>query len=178
VSASRAALLVGLAASAALVVPAVADTPGQTDTTKTSKTTQTRDCGNGNSVFLQGPDTLWPPNHKMVNELAVAQSGSTVPATPLTPTTLTLTPTITDAAGGDGGPQHDPDVSSNLMGTGEDRAEVPFQARAERSGKGDGRTYTFNWTAKFNDGSTCSSDGSDANHQPFVIAVPHDQGRS
>jgi hypothetical protein len=114
----------------------------------------------------------------MVDELAVAQSSDTVPATPANQTMLTLTPTITDAVGGDGGAQHDPDVSSNLAGSGDKQAKVPFQARAERSGKGDGRTYTFNWTAKFNDGSTCSSDGSDENHEPFVISVPHDQGNN
>ena len=170
-SASRAALAFGLVASAALTVPALADTPGQTDTTKTSSVTQTRDCGNGHTVSLAGPDTLFPPNHKMVAEQAVASGG-------LTSTMLTLTPTITDAVGGDGGPQHDPDVSSNLAGagTGSDPAVVDFSVRAERSGKGDGRTYTFDWTATWDQAFTCTS--SDSGQSPFTITVPHDQGKN
>lgn len=165
-------MTLGLASAAALVlaVPAIADKPGDTDTTKTSNTTATRDCGDGDTVSLSGPDTLWPPNHKMVQQLAIADSGGDGMMT-----SLTLMPTITDATGGDGGPKHDPDVSSGLTGTGQDEASVPFSVRAERSGRGDGRTYTFNWTATF-DEKTCSS--TDEGQSPFVITVPHDQGRN
>jgi hypothetical protein len=48
--------------------------------------------------------------------------------------------------------------------------------RAERSGKGEGRTYVLNWVAQFGDKSCSSStaDDSDTNNDPFVITVPHD----
>jgi hypothetical protein len=167
VSSIRTAVAVVAVTSAALAVPALADKPGDDDTTKTSNTTTTRDCEDGDTVFLTGPDTLWPPNHKMVSQLAVAQGGEMM-------TSLTLTPEVTDAMGGDGGTQHDPDVSSNLAGSGTDRAEVPFSVRAERSGKGLGRTYTFHWTAQFDD-KMCSS--ADDGQSPFTIFVPHDQGQ-
>lgn len=167
---TRTTLCLALATATALAVPAFADKPGDTDTTKTSDATATRDCGDGDTVYLTGPDTLFPPNHKMVQQLAVADSGGDGMMT-----ALTLTPTITDATGGDGGPQHDPDVSSDLAGTGADTAEVPFAVRAERSGRGDGRTYTFTWNAMF-DGKTCTSQ--DEGQTPFTIFVPHDQGRN
>ena len=165
----RTTFAVATAATLALAVPALADKPGDDDTTKTSGTTASRDCGDGDTVSLTGPDTLWPPNHKMVAQEAVADSGGDG-----TMTSLVLTPTVTDATGGDGGPRHDPDVSSGLTDTGEDEARVPFSVRAERSGKGTGRTYTFHWSAMFDDKS-CSS--TQNGQTPFTIFVPHDQGK-
>lgn len=135
--------------------------------------TQTQHCsGNGgdNTVALTGPETLWPPNHKMVSESATSHDASGGQ------TTLTVTPSADDISGGDGGPTHDPDYMPGPGGftnSGSPDATVPFSLRAERSGKGDGRTYTINWDAQFSDGTHCSS--SDGSHTPFTITVPHDQ---
>jgi hypothetical protein len=137
------------------------------------------DLGNEDgTVTLVGPLKLWPPNHKMIDEPITAQRTDK----PGTSVTLTLTPVVTDAAGGDGGAQHDPDFSAtssdgktfvaNSSTEDPDSATAAFAVRAERSGKGLGRTYTINWTADWGNGDSCSS--SDSDQKPFVITVPHD----
>jgi hypothetical protein len=156
--------------AAALAVPAFAD---HGPTTKTSTGTQLQHCQglNDNTVALTGPEVLWPPNHQFVNESATAHDGGNGQAT------LTITPSVLDIAGGDGGAQHDPDFqfgANGPMATGTPDATVPFQLRAERSGKGDGRTYQIDWMASFSDGTMCSS--SDDGHAPFTVTVPHDMG--
>jgi hypothetical protein len=65
------------------------------------------------------------------------------------------------------------DGSQNFMAAGTGSATAALQLRAERYGKGDGRTYTINWTAMFGQ-KKCSS--SDSDQTPFVIEVPHDMG--
>lgn len=156
-------------------LPALAD---HGPTTKTSSGTQTQTCNNtmgmpSGTVALTGPEVLWPPNHKFVNESATAHDDNNGQAM------LTITPSATDVAGGDGGPTHDPDFMfgpNGPMASGTPDATVPFQLRAERSGKGDGRTYTINWSAQFSDGTMCNS--SDGTHQPFTVTVPHDMGNN
>ena len=151
--------------------------------TNTEATDTHRDCGNNNFVDWDDSTTnLWPPNHKFVAESITATSNASGN------TSVAVTPVVTDAAGGDGGANHDPDYQpspdSNDPATSngvtamesDGSATVNFDLRAERSGKGEGRTYTLNWSASFTDGSSCSSDGSDANHQPFTASVPHDMG--
>jgi hypothetical protein len=109
----------------------------------------------------------------MIDEPVTAQSSSNSGSV-----TLTLTPTIDDATGGDGGPQHDPDFNATssdgktLMASGTGSATAALQLRAERSGKGDGRTYTINWDVDWGNGDKCSS--SDSGQAPFIITVPHD----
>lgn len=161
--------LVGLTAVLAAVSLAA---PGIAGGNKYASVTSTRDCGDGDTVALNGPLKLWPPNHKMVAEPVTAtdSDGSG-------PVTITVTPQVDDAVGGDGGAQHDPDFTpttpggDTVVGTGDGSATAGVELRAERSGKGDGRTYTLNWTAEFDD-KTCSS--SDSGQSPFVITVPHD----
>ena len=138
-----------------------------TTTFKCSDTT-----GQYGTVTLVGPLKLWPPNHKMIDEPVTATATNSSDQV-----TLTLTPEITDATGGDGGAQHDPDFNTNtsdgksLTASGQGSATAGLQLRAERSGKGDGRTYTINWTATFGQKSCSSSDDGEA---PFVVTVPHD----
>jgi hypothetical protein len=168
----RVTLGIALVAAVGFAIPSLASNNG---TTKSSSGTQTQDCGNGHSVSLTGPQVLWPPNHKMVNESATATGSSTD-----LNVTLTITPTAQDLSGGDGGPRHDPDfgypsgspTASNMSGG---TVTEPFTLRAERSGKGTGRTYVIDWTASWDSGvfSCASNDGS---HSPFTVSVPHDQG--
>ena len=161
-----------------VALPTMANNSGN----KFDSVTATRDCGDGDTVVLVGPEKLWPPNHKFVDEPVTATDGpSSNPADSLSnETTISVYPDILDAEGGDGGPQHDPDANASqdapLTANGDPSATAALALRAERSGKGDGRTYTINWVATFDNGNkTCSSDpNGDANHQPFTVTVPHD----
>ena len=140
---------------------------------KYASTESTRTCGSDGTVTLVGPLKLWPPNHKMIDEPVTAKANNSSNMV-----TLTLTPVITDATGGDGGPQHDPDFNANtsdgksLMASGTGSATAGLQLRAERSGNGDGRTYTINWSVNWGNGDSCSSN--DSGQTPFVVTVPHD----
>ena len=165
----------GLVGLTGLVVALGVAVPGFAGGNKYQAVTDPRDCGDGDFVNLNGPLKLWPPNHKFVPEPVTAidsDSSSSV--------SLTITPALTDAAGGDGGAQHDPDwqladgsTGDSFTSTGTGSATAELQLRAERSGKGEGRTYTINWTATFDNGSkTCTSN--DSGQTPFTITVPHD----
>ena len=182
----RSALILGLAATTALSVPALAN-PNDGNNTKTSGGEQKYECvgstGNTNTVALTGPQVLFPPNHKMVDESVTATDGG---STHSGMTSLTLyTASVDDVAGGDG---PDQEFDSSVTGTNADTDKdgvvvTTYQVRAERSGKGDGRTYTIDWAASFDDGTMC---GSNAPETPnplfqtkpaFTITVPHDQGK-
>jgi hypothetical protein len=180
----RSALAATAVAAVAFAVPALASptrpSPNPGSGNHFPSTTQSFSCKDASgtevgTVNLVGPDTLWPPNHKMIDE-----NGAAINDNSSGDATLMLTVTPTDAVGGDGGPQHDPDYTQgSLMGSGTPEADVPFQVRAERSGKGDGRTYTIGWTATFNMmTTTCSSSDGKDGHAPFVISVPHDMGNN
>src|SRR4051812_13337022 len=117
---------------------------------KYQSTSVVRDCSDdfavpsGDTVALNGPLKLWPPNHKMIDEPVTATSGNSSDSV-----TISVRPEIADATGGDGGPQHDPDFNPDteggdtVAGNGTGSATAGLQLRAERSGKGDGRTYTI-----------------------------------
>jgi hypothetical protein len=160
--------VVGVAAALAAVGIAAPSIAGGN---KYASVTDSRDCGDGDTVALNGPLKLWPPNHKFVSEPVTATDADGAGATE-----IVLTPVVTDAAGGDGGSNHDPDTNAagedgTIVGSGDGAATAAMELRAERSGKGDGRTYTINWTAVFDD-KECSS--SDEDQDPFVVTVPHD----
>lgn len=156
-------LAIGGAGAMAFAVPGVA---GPEFKNKYDDTSATQTC-DGDTVTYDGPLKMWPPNHKMqdVSVTATDTDGSG-------PVTITITPSVTDVAGGDGGPKHDPDYTpEEPTGTGDGSATADFQLRSERSGKGDGRTYTIDWVATFDD-HECTSQ--DEGNSPFVVTVPHD----
>lgn len=154
-------------ASFALVGPVVAGPEFQS---KYPDTTASKNCGDGDIIEYAGPLKLWPPNHKLQDVLMSATDGSSNPVEgQANQTTLTVTVSLLDAVGGDGGPQHDPDFSfpSGPTDSGVPTAEVPFQLRSERSGKGDGRAYDVHADATFDNGmKRCSFD--------IQVLVPHD----
>lgn len=151
--------------------------PGQADSgfkNKYPSTESTYDCGNGDTITYGGPLKMWPPNHKLQDVSVTATDGPSSNPTDeaSNDTTLTLTFNILDAVGGDGGPQHDPDVlyTGSPTAQGNPSATVPFQLRSERSGKGEGRTYEVTATATFDGGNPLTQSCS----HTFVIEVPHD----
>ena len=144
--------------------------PGFAGGNKYAATALSRDCGDGDVVNWLGALKLWPPNHKL-QPVSVSADGSDSTEG----VSIEVDPVVTDAVGGDGGPNHDPDFTytSGPAATGSGVATVDFALRSERSGRGDGRTYTINWLATFDDGQkVCSSD--DEDQDPFVVTVPHD----
>lgn len=167
----RSALILGLAATAALSVPASAGNKNAGDGA-------TFPCSGGTVAFV-GPTSLWPPNHKSVQETGLATSKDT--AAPLMPTTLELTITSDEAPDqvGSGNTPVDFVVGEDTDDSAA-TATVPFSVLAERAGGGDGRVYTVDWTATFQDGTSCSSQmatPTDPEQEPFLISVPHDQGK-
>ena len=168
-------LIVGavVATATGIAFPTLGASGNKYDASTTSFTCSSA-AGQDGTVTLVGPLKLWPPNHKMIDEPVTAHRTSPLGGD----VTLTLTPVITDATGGDGGPQHDPDFNATssdgktLVATGSPDATAALQLRAERSGSGDGRTYTINWDVDWGNGDSCHS--SDSDKAPFVVTVPHD----
>lgn len=155
----------GLVGAFAFVGPGLADSEFRN---KYDKTQVVHDCGDDATITYDGPLKMWPPNHKLQEVSITATDGDAEPA--LDETTLAVTFAVTDAAGGDGGPQHDPDVIPGAPATGNPSATVPVQIRSERSGRSgpDGqRVYDLTANATFDNGtSQCS--------HTFQVVVPHD----
>jgi hypothetical protein len=105
--------------------------------------------------LVVSPNTIWPPNHKMVTVTAAINAAS--PAGHATSVSLV---SITNNESGSG------DVAGAAFGT-DDRT---FQVRATRAGSGQGRTYTITYRAT--DSVTGASTLASA-----TVAVPHDQGK-
>lgn len=157
-----AAAVLGLVGAFAFVGPGQADSGFKN---KYDSPGAVHDCGDDSSITYNGPLKMWPPNHKMQDVSITAHDGDTEPA--LDNTTLAVTFEVLDAVGGDGGPQHDPDVIVGMPMNGNPDATVPVQLRSERSGRGEGRAYHLTATAMFDDmTSQCTAE--------FVIEVPHD----
>ena len=148
------------------MVAAVSPATGSpTDSKNTfGKTKVTHDCGNGDTIVFQGPTKLWPPNHKYRTVTISANESHPAPFS-FTDTVSSdegeLAPgsghTVADAAPPAGGGS----------GVGPDSASQSHMLRAERTGSGDGRTYTIDVDAKFDAGATdCKA--------TFTVTVPHD----
>jgi hypothetical protein len=109
------------------------------------------------------PAILWPPNHKMVDVTIYtnASDNSGGPVT-LNADIYSSEPPETD---GDGNTV--PDYTDPLI----DQAtgEITLQLRSERSGKGDGRTYTVLITATDESGNSSCAE--------VKILAPHDKSR-
>lgn len=157
--------VLGLGVVAALGVA----TPGFTGGNKYAPVADTRDCGDGDAVNWLGATTLWPPNHKFQSSTVAADGSDDTEGV-----SIAIVPSVTDAVGGDGGANHDPDwMYESAPATGTGTATQDLALRAERSGRGEGRVYTIDWTATFDNGlKECSS--TDEGQTPFTVTVPHD----
>ena len=169
-------LAVGLVGSTAYVLPTFAG-PERADH---SSGTETNPCDNGTpadpdddvqddtSVTID-PSVIWPPNHRW-QEVDVTIT-DTSPADPRDTVHIEVTGvTVTDATGGDGNTEGDdfrlPEVKT---ASGAGTATVTIEVRAERSGRGIGRSYVIAYEGDSSDGSVC--DGT------LTAVVPHDQGQ-
>lgn len=110
--------------------------------------------------LTMSPDHLWPPNHKMKTVQAVLGIQDCDPFT--TVELVSVTSNEPDNGLGDGDTVGD--IAGATLGT-DDRS---VQVRAERSGTGTGRVYTFVY--RVTDGSGNATEAS------ATVTVPHDQG--
>lgn len=91
------------------------------------------------SVSLQ-PNSLWPPNHKMIPIQASVITSDNCPGVSYTLTSVTSNEP--DDNGGDGNTS--PDIQDTALGT----PDLNFSLRSERAGGGTGRVYTVTYTAE------------------------------
>lgn len=139
-----------------------AGTGGKREVTKT----QTAPCGEGREIRFTAPEELWPPNHKY-RDVAIIADGNDDDM--VTVEVMGMHDEVVDGEELNGSGNTGDDVSpaaATDMGTGS--AETAHQIRGERSGRGDGRTYTFDVLATF-DEEDCPAQ--------FTAFVPHDQGK-
>ncbi len=107
--------------------------------------------------------TLWPPNHKLVEIAATVEVFDICdPNAGFVLTSITSDEPENGLGDGDTAP----DIVDADFGT----ADTSFQLRSERSGTGDGRTYTITYTASDKSGNTT----------PVVVevVVPHNRSGS
>lgn len=138
-----------------------------------------RDCDEGDLVAYGGPLALWPPNHKMQPVSITATDGDGAGQI-----TLEVIPGADEATNGqgDGNTETDWEGTEVAATEGDGSVTIPFSIRSERSGGGDGRVYTLDFTAEYDDGKVCTSrTGEEAptgpnvvTVDPFIVEVPHD----
>ena len=103
---------------------------------------------------------LWPPNHKMVDVTIAANATDDSGG----PVTLAVSVAVSDAA--TGGDNTEPDYV--IVDDGNPDGVIDLQLRAERAGKGDGRTYTITITATDEAGNSTTCE--------VEIQAPHSKG--
>ena len=139
------------------------------------------DCGEGNNVTIFGDPKMWPPNHKYQpytitatdddgGEVVLGTSGThdeyVEGATTAAPTTQEEADTAEEPEEENGAGNTTEDSRPLVTfdsATGTNTAD--HELRSERSGRGNGRSYTLNFNATFDDGS-CSGSA--------TVEVPHD----
>ena len=160
--------LTGLTAALVLALPASA-------LADSAKSTETRTCNEyGDQISFTGSRTLWPPNHKYRTFTITATAGG--PTASMDEVMFSSLVTSDEVVNGEelnGSGNTAVDASPNpatASGTGSASADQAI--RSERSGRGDGRTYTVTVNASFGllGARTCSEE--------FTVVVPHDQRKS
>ena len=108
------------------------------------------------------PESLWPPNHRMVDVHADVTVTDNCTAVTLVLDSITSSEPD-DAPGGSDGLTVD-DIQDAVTGT----ADFDFRLRAERDGHGVGRQYLVTYRATDDAGNEATIQG--------LVEVPHDQG--
>lgn len=151
------------------------------------------------TVGYAGPSLVWPPNHKLAPASVITATADQASDGSYDNTeTVTLNTMVSsdepDNGLGDGNTDTDSNAPQTNGPNDTGKATTTQQVRAERSGTGDGRTYTIDFTAEFEDANgmkyICTSvaqgapgdpadDPQNANTTivrvaPFTVTVPHD----
>lgn len=111
-----------------------------------------------NLALSVSPNTLWPPDHRMVPVAAISASSNCNDAVSLS---IDVTSNEPINGTGDGDTAPDWEIVDNGDGT------ASVSVRAERKGNGTGRQYTISVTATDGYGNTATSSG--------TVSVPHSQ---
>jgi hypothetical protein len=106
-----------------------------------------------------GPNSLWPPNHKLVPVTAAIQVSDNCDPDPAVRLTSVLS-TEPDNGPGDG------DIADDVQDAQTGTDDRWYLLRAERSGPGVGRVYTVTYSAKDSSGNETTNDA--------VVTVSHD----
>jgi hypothetical protein len=122
-----------------------------------------RDTTPPNLLVSLSPNSLWPPNHKMVD---ITANITVTDACDAHPTVKLVSIASNEPVNGTGDGNTSPDIAGATFGT-DDRA---FQLRAERKGNGNGRIYTVTYGTQDASGNTAQ--------QVATVTVAHDQGVS
>jgi len=115
-------------------------------------------------TFLEAePSLLWPPNHKMADITVKAEAWDNCDDSPR----ITLLDAASSEPDDDRGDGH---TSGDIQGTKPGTADFRLRLRAERDGRGPGRTYTLRYLAEDEwDNQTIGE---------TLVIVPHDMGRT
>lgn len=104
------------------------------------------------------PDTLWPPNHKMVEVSVDVSAADNCDSNPVCMITSVASNESMDGLG-DGDTAPDWEITGDLT----------LKLRVERSGQGDGRMYTITVD--------CTDASGNTSTQTVEVTVPHDKGK-
>ena len=131
-----------------------------------------RDCGDGHTLTWS-PTAIWPPNHQYKTVTITYSDQNPDHDLALMVTGVShdeVTDDGTELNGAGATPVATDGVITNPGGTGKGSVKATVDVRAERSGKGNGRTYTITYTAKSMDGDSEDNDCSGS----VTVDVPHD----
>lgn len=106
------------------------------------------------------PSELWPPNHKLVSVAPVVTASDECDANPSIEL-LSVTSSEPDNGLGDG------DTVNDIQGVVAGTNPKAISLRAERSGAGSGRIYTFQYRVHDGSGNSTTASGQ--------VLVPHDR---
>ena len=124
----------------------------------------------GHYLTYNGPKDIWPPNHKY-RHLTISATGHEDDSIVLTVTGSSDETIDGEELNGAGNTDNDyvgPDMTPVAVANGTGTASTPYKVRGERSGHGDGRTYSFDTMATFDDETEPCT-------HTFTATVPHDQ---
>jgi len=141
------------------------------------------DCGSSYTVTWT-PASVFPPNHKYVDGTLTYTSPNTSDNLTLTIGAITHDELLSDGTEMNGTGNTPVDSTGSGGTTSQDgvtSVSLPFQIRAERSGQGDGRTYTIPFMARASSASSAlpllGNPGDENNCSGnAIVVVPHDMG--
>jgi hypothetical protein len=142
------------------------------------------DCGD-DYVVTWTPASVFPPNHKYADGTLTYTSPEDSDNLTLTIGAITHDEYLEDGTelnGSGNTPVDSTGSATTVSQDGVKSVSLPFQIRAERSGRGDGRTYTIPFTAKASAAGSSvplignAGDENDCSGEAEVV-VPHDMGQ-